>query len=51
MDKKDIDGEEEEETIKDTTRMSFLERKGEVWGSLWAILSRMGWSRGEITLE
>jgi len=32
VDKKDIDGEEEEETIEDTMRISFLERKGEVWG-------------------
>jgi len=32
VDKKDIDGEEEEETVGDTTRTSFLERKKEVWG-------------------
>jgi len=30
VDKKDIDGEEEEETVEDMTRMSFLERKEEV---------------------
>jgi len=31
VDKKDIDKKEEEETIEDTTRTLFLERKGEVW--------------------
>jgi len=31
VDKKDIDKKEEEETIEDTTRTLFLERKEEVW--------------------
>jgi len=30
VDKKDIDGEEEEETVGDTMRTSFLKRKREV---------------------
>jgi len=32
VDKKNINEEEEERTIENTTRISFLERKGEVWG-------------------
>jgi len=32
VDKKDINKKEEEEIVGDTTRTSFLERKGEVWG-------------------
>ena len=31
VDKKDIDKEEEEETIEDMKRTLFLERKGKVW--------------------
>jgi len=31
-DLEDIDGEEGEETIEDTTRMLFLGRKRKVWG-------------------